>query len=77
LALAATLAYTYDDAGRLIRADYGGGVSLIYIYDPAGNLLERQVHGGTTEPFTPTLSPQGQGAESPLPQPQRPPHEHR
>ena len=68
--LAGTITYTYDDAGRLIRVDYGGGVSIIYTYDPAGNLLERQVQGGTPEPTIPTVSPQGQGVESPLPPPQ-------
>lgn len=36
------VAYTYDDAGRLIRTDYGG-VSIAYEYDNAGNLLSREV----------------------------------
>ena len=35
--------YTYDAAGRLIRAGYDNGVSISYAYDPAGNLLRRQV----------------------------------
>ena len=34
-----TITYTYDDAGRLTRADYGGGTGLNYVYDAAGNLL--------------------------------------
>ena len=36
-----TVTYTYDDAGRLIQADYGGGAVLDYAYDAAGNLLGR------------------------------------
>ena len=37
---ASTIAYTYDPAGRLVAADYGGGKSASYAYDPAGNLLQ-------------------------------------
>ncbi len=37
---AGTIAYTYDPAGRLVAADYGGGNSTSYAYDPAGNLLQ-------------------------------------
>lgn len=40
---AGTIAYTYDDAGRLIRVEYGPGVSVSYTYDSAGNLLRREV----------------------------------
>jgi YD repeat-containing protein len=38
-----SVTYTYDAAGRLVRADYGGGKSIIYTYDHAGNLTQRQV----------------------------------
>jgi YD repeat-containing protein len=38
-----TVAYTYDDSGRLISADYGDGRSITYVYDNAGNLLQRVV----------------------------------
>jgi YD repeat-containing protein len=31
--------YSYDGAGRLIRADLGGGRAVAYTYDAAGNLL--------------------------------------
>jgi len=41
-----TISYTYDDAGRLIQADYGNGQGLAYDYDAAGNLLRREVTGG-------------------------------
>jgi YD repeat-containing protein len=34
-----TVTYTYDDLGRLIRVDYGGGIRIDYAYDAAGNLL--------------------------------------
>jgi hypothetical protein len=37
-----TVTYTYDDAGRLVEADYGG-VQIVYDYDNAGNLLTRKV----------------------------------
>jgi len=31
--------YTYDNAGRLAKADYGNGQTITYVYDNAGNLL--------------------------------------
>ena len=43
LASADTVNYSYDDAGRLIRVDYGNGQSVSYTYGKAGNLLSRQV----------------------------------
>jgi len=46
-AMAATVSYTYDAAGRLIKADYGGGSAITYAYDTNGNLLLREV---TQEP---------------------------
>jgi uncharacterized protein (TIGR03437 family) len=52
LALAASMmfaavTYSYDSAGRLIKADYGTGGSITYSYDKAGNLLSRSVVAGT------------------------------
>ncbi|MEA3308539.1 MAG: RHS repeat domain-containing protein [Chloroflexota bacterium] len=38
-----TIAYTYDDAGRLIKAVYGDDTTISYAYDAAGNLLTRLV----------------------------------
>jgi len=38
--------YSYDAAGRLILADYGGGKTISYSYDKAGNLLNRTVTAG-------------------------------
>jgi YD repeat-containing protein len=43
LTYAQTVNYTYDNAGRLTRADYDSGTSIVYVYDPAGNLLSRSV----------------------------------
>ncbi|MBI5606504.1 MAG: hypothetical protein HY879_24490 [Deltaproteobacteria bacterium] len=43
---AGTISYTYDNAGRLTRADYGGGKSIDYTYDNNGNLLNRTVTAG-------------------------------
>jgi YD repeat-containing protein len=40
---AATVTYTYDDAGRLINVDYGNGQTITYTYDNAGNMLSRTV----------------------------------
>ena len=34
------VSYSYDEAGRLIRADYGNGASIRYVYDANGNLIE-------------------------------------
>ena len=42
-AMAGTVKYTYDAAGRLTKADYGSGKAIEYTYDNAGNLLQRQV----------------------------------
>lgn len=43
VALADTVRYTYDDAGRLTKVDYGNGQTITYTYDSAGNLLSRTV----------------------------------
>ncbi len=34
-----SISYSYDDAGRLVQANYGSGVGLNYDYDAAGNLV--------------------------------------
>lgn len=38
--------YAYDDAGRLLEADYGGGQTIAYGYDANGNLLTRSASSG-------------------------------
>jgi uncharacterized protein (TIGR03437 family) len=38
-----TVAYKYDDAGRLLSATYGNGAVVTYAYDKAGNLLSRSL----------------------------------
>lgn len=38
---ATTIQYEYDDMGRLLKADYGGGRSITYTYDVNGNFLTR------------------------------------
>lgn len=48
--------YTYDDAGRLLRASYASGTALVYTYDAAGNLLSRVV---ATSAVTPTVNAGG------------------
>ncbi len=38
-----TIHYSYDDAGRLLQADYGAVATIDYVYDANGNLLQRTV----------------------------------
>jgi YD repeat-containing protein len=47
---ASTVTYIYDDAGRLINADYGNERSISYTYDANGNLLSRKVKVGPSIP---------------------------
>jgi YD repeat-containing protein len=47
---AETVNYTYDNAGRLTRIDYGSGVSISYSYDAAGNVLNRTVSRASDAP---------------------------
>jgi len=35
--------YTYDDAGRLVKADHGAAGVIEYTYDDAGNRVSRKV----------------------------------
>lgn len=39
--------YAYDEAGRLLQADYGGGQTIDYAYDANGNLTLRSASSGT------------------------------
>lgn len=41
LSQAGTVTYSYDEAGRLIKATYGDETQITYTYDGAGNLLSR------------------------------------
>lgn len=51
-ALAGTINYTYDDAGRLIKADYGNDKTIAYTYDNAGNLLNQKTNATDKTPPT-------------------------
>ncbi len=42
-AVAGSVTYVYDDAGRLTKAKYDNGKVIEYTYDKAGNLLEQKV----------------------------------
>jgi uncharacterized protein (TIGR03437 family) len=46
--VAQTVSYSYDNAGRLTRADYGSRGSITYSYDGSGNLVSRQVQAPTS-----------------------------
>ena len=55
-----TNAYSYDAAGRLARADYGGGTRIDYAYDANGNLLQRTTTVAVAETVTtPGFNPDG------------------
>jgi len=41
--------YTYDNAGRLTKADFGGGRVIFYTYDNAGNILKREATPGGSD----------------------------
>ena len=43
----AATTYSYDNAGRLVKVDYGNGATITYTYDSAGNLLSRTVTSGS------------------------------
>jgi YD repeat-containing protein len=45
---AETVRYSYDQAGRLVAVEYGGGKTIRYTYDKSGNLLKRTVETGAT-----------------------------
>jgi len=45
---AAAVTYTYDDASRLTKVDYGNGRTITYVYDKAGNLLSRTTTSADT-----------------------------
>jgi YD repeat-containing protein len=43
---ASSISYLYDDAGRLIKTDYGEGKTIMYTYDANGNLLQVKISEG-------------------------------
>lgn len=45
-AAALQVRYAYDDAGRLLEADYGGGQTIAYGTDANGNLVTRSASSG-------------------------------
>lgn len=60
---AATISYTYDEAGRLKGADYGNDKVISYTYDNNGNLLKREATQAPT--FTAYVSAGDCGGLSP------------
>lgn len=72
LCAAGKVSYSYDAAGRLVKADYGSAGSIAYEYDKAGNLIKRTTQGPNTAPSqaqSPAQSkqdPQGKKPEKPI-----------
>jgi YD repeat-containing protein len=62
--LADPVKYSYDDAGRLILADYGNGNTIAYTYDNAGNLLSRVVSSGTPSNNSPQQASKPKASDS-------------
>ncbi len=62
-ARAGTITCTYDNAGRLIKADYGNGKTIEHTYDNAGNLLSRTISTGqvSTYNLNVSINPTGGG----------------
>ena len=56
---AGSIKYTYDGAGRLVRAVYDNGAVISYTYDNNGNLLQRRVSLEVTGLFFPFYQAQG------------------
>lgn len=49
---AGSIAYTYDNNGRLTTADYGGVASITYTHDANGNILQRTTTADGTFIYT-------------------------
>ncbi len=63
-ALAGAINYTYDDAGRLIKADYGDNKTIEYTYDNAGNLLKQKTNAtDKTPPTVASTEPEDEAAD--------------
>ena len=54
----AAVTYSYDDAARLTKVDYGDGRTITYVYDKAGNLLSR-----TATPANSATQPKAQASK--------------
>lgn len=55
--------YTYDEVGRLIKADYGSKQTITYRYDPAGNIISASA-ANTSNTLTVGISPSNAGTIS-------------
>jgi YD repeat-containing protein len=56
-----TINYTYDNMGRLIKAEYENGTVIQYVYDKLGNRLEQTITQGTPNTFILAASKTGTG----------------
>lgn len=54
---AETITYRYDEAGRLLRAQYGKSTAVEYTYDAAGNITKRRI--GAPSPVLTVVKPNG------------------
>lgn len=62
-ASAQTVAYTYDDNGRLTTVDYGNGHVVSYVYDPANNTV-RELTTAPENTLLVSVSPAASGTVS-------------
>lgn len=53
---AAAANYYYDNAGRLLKVDYGTAGAVVYGYDASGDLISRQILPPAASPKAPTIS---------------------
>ena len=63
---AASVNYSYDSAGRLVKIDYGAGGSITYTYDSAGNLLSRTTVSAASTPAPPATAKPGSPVKKPV-----------